>query len=182
MDLPDVTLSTEASIGVALAQVGHTDADVLRHADTAMYAAKSAGSTIATYTAALDAGRADRLALLADLHLALERDEIEVHYQPKLDLALDRITSVEALIRWTHPTLGPLTPGDFMPLAESTGLIDLVTRTVLRQGPAPVRRLARGRPRPHRRGQPLRPQRPQRLPARRGHRGARGRPESPRTS
>ena len=134
VDLPDVTLSTEASIGVALAHDGHGQADVMRHADTAMYAAKSTGATVVTYTADLDAGRAERLALLTDLHLALERDEIDLHYQPKLDLALDRITSVEALIRWTHPTLGHLAPGDFMPLAESTGLIDLVTQTVLRKG------------------------------------------------
>jgi diguanylate cyclase (GGDEF)-like protein len=133
VDLPDVTLSTEASIGIALAQHGQTYADVLRHADTAMYAAKATGASMATYTRALDAGRAERLALLADLHVALERDEIEVHFQPKLDLTLDRLTGVEALIRWTHPTLGPLTPGDFIPLAESTGLIDLVTYAVLRK-------------------------------------------------
>jgi len=131
VDLPGVTVSTEASIGIARAEPGDSPADVMRHADTAMYAAKSAGSTVAAYSLELDAGRAERLALLADLHLALERGELELHYQPKLDLHRNQVTSVECLVRWRHPTLGPLTPDLFMPLAESTGLIDLVTQSVL---------------------------------------------------
>jgi diguanylate cyclase (GGDEF)-like protein len=131
VDLPDVTLSTEASIGVAVAEPGYTDADVLRHADTAMYAAKETGISVAVYSTALDAGRAERLALLADLHLALERDELELHYQPKLDLAFDLVTGVEALVRWTHPRLGSLAPDMFIPLAESTGLIEQLTHAVL---------------------------------------------------
>ncbi len=129
--LPDATVTTQASIGVAIAEVGEVDADVLRHADTAMYAAKAAGTGIATYTAELDAGRAERLALLADLTLALEHDDLELHYQPKLDLAFNLVTSVEALVRWTHPTLGPLAPDVFIPLAESTGLIEQLTDAVL---------------------------------------------------
>ena len=96
-----------------------------------MYAAKASGTSIAVYTADLDAGRGDRLALLADLHLALEHDELELHYQPKLDLAFNVVTGVEALVRWTHPTRGPVPPDVFIPLAESTGLIDQLTRLVL---------------------------------------------------
>lgn len=131
VDLPDVTVSTAASIGVALAAAGHTHSDVLRHADTAMYAAKASGTAVTVYTTDLDAGRAERLALLADLTVALERDQLELHYQPKLDLAFDVVTGVEALVRWTHPTLGPLAPDVFIPLAESTGLIDQLTDVVL---------------------------------------------------
>ena len=131
IELADVTVSTEASVGVAVASPGQTHADLLRHADTAMYAAKAAGHHLAVFTPELDKGRADRLALLADLHLALDRDELELHYQPKLDLALGEVTSVEALVRWTHPTLGPLSPAVFVPLAESTGLIEHLTQTVL---------------------------------------------------
>ncbi len=130
VDLSDVTVSTAASIGIAVEQ-GHTHTDLLRHADTAMYAAKAAGVAVTVYTPALDRGRGERLALLADLHLALERDELEVHYQPKLDLRGGVVTSVEALVRWTHPTLGPLSPDVFIPLAESTGLIEQLTHTVL---------------------------------------------------
>jgi len=96
-----------------------------------MYAAKTTGTTLTVYTPAVDAGRAHRLALLADLSVALQRDELELHYQPKLDLAFGLVTSVEALVRWTHPTLGPLPPDDFIPLAESTGLIDQLTESVL---------------------------------------------------
>ena len=131
VDLPDGTVSTEASIGVSLAESEQTHADILRHADTAMYAAKTTGTTVTVYTPALDAGRAHRLALLADLSVALQRDELELHYQPKLDLAFGLVTSVEALVRWTHPTLGPLPPDEFIPLAESTGLIDQLTEAVL---------------------------------------------------
>jgi diguanylate cyclase (GGDEF)-like protein len=131
VDLPEVTISTEASIGVALADAERSDADLLRQADTAMYAAKGTGEAVTIYSPALDAGLAERLELLAELHLALERDELELHYQPKLDLDFGVITSVEALVRWTHPRLGPLAPDVFIPLAESTGLIEELTHVVL---------------------------------------------------
>jgi diguanylate cyclase (GGDEF)-like protein len=131
VELSDVTISTDASIGIALAQPGHDQADVLRHADTAMYAAKNAGASVRVYTPELDAGRADRLVLLNDLHRALEDGALEVHYQPKFDLDFDLITGVEALVRWDHPTRGLVPPDIFIPLAESTGLIEPLTRVVL---------------------------------------------------
>ncbi len=131
VDLPDVTVSTGASIGVAVDGGGQSYTDLLRHADTAMYAAKDAGVPVVVYTERLDHGRAERLELLADLRSALDRDEIDVHFQPKLDLADGIVSSVEALVRWTHPTLGPVAPAGFIPLAESTGLIDLLTQVVL---------------------------------------------------
>jgi diguanylate cyclase (GGDEF)-like protein len=131
VELSDVTVSTAASIGVAFGRPGHDQADVLMHADTAMYAAKSSGASVRVYTANLDAGRADRLVLLNDLHRALEDNALDVHYQPKLDLGFDLITGVEALVRWDHPTRGLIPPDIFIPLAESTGLIEPLTRAVL---------------------------------------------------
>jgi diguanylate cyclase (GGDEF)-like protein len=131
VQLPEATLSVHASIGVALAQPGSTASDLLRHADTAMYEAKDTDARVVVYTPDLDRGRAERLALLADLHLALERGELHVVYQPKLELATGRITSVEALVRWRHPRLGPLSPDVFIPLAEANGLIEPLTEVVL---------------------------------------------------
>ncbi|GAB7190876.1 EAL domain-containing protein [Kineococcus sp. NUM-3379] len=133
VDLDGVTVSTDASLGVAVATEGQDHTDLLRHADTAMYAGKTAGTRVMLYTPALDRGRAERLALLTDLHAALERGELHLRYQPKLDLARGAVTSVEALVRWAHPALGPLTPDAFIPLAESTGLIDQLTKVVLAQ-------------------------------------------------
>ena len=132
VDLREATVATGASVGIAIARAGSTAADLLRHADTAMYAAKAAGEAVAVYDEALDRGRAERLALLADLHRALSTEELVLHYQPKLDLAAGVVTSVEALVRWDHPRLGRLMPDAFVPLAESTGLIEPFTLQVLR--------------------------------------------------
>jgi diguanylate cyclase (GGDEF)-like protein len=131
--LPEATIVTQASIGVAVAVDGESADDVLRHADTAMYAAKNAHDRLVLYSAELDRGRAEKLALLADLQIALTRDELELHYQPQLSLSSGRITGVEALVRWRHPRLGLLSPDVFIPLAESGGLIDKLTLTVLGQ-------------------------------------------------
>jgi predicted signal transduction protein with EAL and GGDEF domain len=125
-------VSTGASLGIAVATTGLTDSDMLRHADTAMYAAKATGQPV-IYADDLDKGRAERLAMLADLHIALERDELELLYQPQLDLVTGQITAVEALVRWRHPELGLLSPDAFIPLAESTGLIHRLTDVVLRK-------------------------------------------------
>jgi EAL domain-containing protein (putative c-di-GMP-specific phosphodiesterase class I) len=131
VQLPEATVSTGAGIGIALARPDGTKDDLLRHADTAMYAAKASGAACVVYDETLDHGRAERLSLLADLHQALEDDDLTLHYQPKFDLAFGVVTSVEALVRWTHPRLGPMSPDTFVPLAESTGLIEPFTRSVL---------------------------------------------------
>ncbi len=133
------TLSIEASIGVATTDEGASPQDLLRHADTAMYAAKAAGLPVQRYTAELDRGRGERLALVADLRLALDRDELFVMYQPKLDLQTRRVAGVEALVRWQHPRLGTLTPAAFILIAESTGLIEPLTAVVLRSALAACR-------------------------------------------
>jgi diguanylate cyclase (GGDEF)-like protein len=131
VDLPEITVSTDASIGICVGAGRQSHDDLLRHADRAMYAAKDSGAPHVVYTAELDRGRVERLAMLADLRRALDREELEVHYQPKLDLTFGVVTSVEALVRWSHPVLGPLSSEAFIPLAESTGLIEQLTRLVL---------------------------------------------------
>ena len=140
IDLPEAVLSTRASIGIAFGSPGCTGADLLRHADTAMYAAKAGESPVVAYTEELDHGRAERLTMLADLALALERDEFELRYQPQLDLHSEGVRSVEALVRWRHPERGLLTPDEFVPLAESSGLIGELTHHVLRQALRQCRR------------------------------------------
>jgi diguanylate cyclase (GGDEF)-like protein len=133
ISLAEAVVSTRASIGVALGGAGLGAADLLRHADTAMYAAKGGDTSVVVYSEELDRGRADRLTLLADLHLALTNDELRLYYQPQLDLHTDRIVSVEALVRWQHPVRGLLAPDEFIPLAESAGLIEELTHQVLRK-------------------------------------------------
>jgi diguanylate cyclase (GGDEF)-like protein len=140
VELDDVTLSVEASIGVATTAYAATASDLLRHADTAMYAAKTSGGGVHRYGPELDRGRAERLALVADLRLALDREELFLLYQPQVDLRSGRITGVEALVRWQHPRLGTLSPDTFIPLAESTGLIEPLTRLVLRSAVHACRR------------------------------------------
>ena len=127
----EATLSVEASIGVASTADGSKPHDLLRHADTAMYAAKAAKSSVQRYTTELDRGRGERLALVADLRVALERDELAVLFQPKVDLRARRVCGAEALVRWHHPRLGLLSPDVFIPIAESTGLIEPLTHLVL---------------------------------------------------
>jgi diguanylate cyclase (GGDEF)-like protein len=118
-------LFTGASIGVALAPAHGTDIDELvRRADLAMYAAKSAGKgSFRFFDADMEEKvNADRQMAL-DLRGTLEREEFEIYYQPILDLRSNAITCCEALLRWTHPVRGPVSPAEFIPVAEDTGLI-----------------------------------------------------------
>jgi len=137
--LDEAALSIEASIGVATTDDASTAADLLRHADTAMYAAKAGSTAVHRYTPELDRGRGERLALVADLRLALQRDELVVLFQPKVDLHTRELISAEALVRWQHPRLGMLSPDVFIPIAESTGLIEPLTHVVLRSALAACR-------------------------------------------
>jgi diguanylate cyclase (GGDEF)-like protein len=129
--LDDALVSSEVSIGIALAGRDASSSELLRHADTAMYTAKTGSEPVVVYSAALDYGRAERLALAADLQDALEDDEFVLLYQPKLSLTAGHIIGVEALVRWQHPKLGLLEPDAFIPLAEATGLVEPLTRIVL---------------------------------------------------
>jgi EAL domain-containing protein (putative c-di-GMP-specific phosphodiesterase class I) len=96
-----------------------------------MYDAKRGRRGVATYTADRDPYSADRLGLLAELRSAIERDELVLHYQPKISLETGEPTGAEALVRWQHPSRGLLGPDAFIPLAERTGAVADLTRWVV---------------------------------------------------
>lgn len=128
-------LFTSASIGIALSATGYErPEDILRDADTAMYKAKSLGKA---RHAMFDTGMHERAVTLlrmeADLRRAIERSELRVHYQPIVSLESGRIVGVEALARWEHPVRGLVSPADFIPMAEETGLILPIGRWVLNE-------------------------------------------------
>jgi EAL domain-containing protein (putative c-di-GMP-specific phosphodiesterase class I) len=122
-----------ASIGVALSPRDATDAEsLIKQADAAMYRAKQTGRNgIACYTADLDGCLSPSLTIQAGLARALSRGELSLHYQPQVDIPSGRIVGLEALLRWTSPDLGAVSPADFIPLAEETGLIVDIDRWVL---------------------------------------------------
>jgi len=112
-----------ASIGISMYPGDGTDVSyLLRHADTAMYRAKQAGSGYSYYESAMEVVLADRLKMENELRRGLERDEITVFYQPVVD-ATGEVAGAEALVRWLHPERGLVLPAEFIPLAEETGLI-----------------------------------------------------------
>jgi diguanylate cyclase (GGDEF)-like protein len=118
-------ITVGASIGVScFPDNGTNAADLLRQADSAMYAAKRSGKNRVTYfTADLGVSVRERLNLENQLRAALARGEISVHYQPEFDIRTQRLVRFEALARWTHQTLGPIPPSKFIPVAEESGLI-----------------------------------------------------------
>jgi diguanylate cyclase (GGDEF)-like protein len=124
----------EASVGIALYPEHGTTADELvQHADVAMYAAKYAHSGAAVYDRDDDQSSPERLALIGELRGAIGRDDLVLHYQPKVDIDApgDAALAVEALVRWEHPVHGLVPPAEFIPLAEHTGLMRPLTLWVL---------------------------------------------------
>ncbi len=133
--LPDLELSVSCSIGVAIYPDHATDEDeLLRRADTAMYQVKREGkNAVGMFDPAFGESSGRCIALENDLRRALKRDELEVHFQPVVDGFSGRIDSIEALVRWRHPTAGMLDPSHFIALAEESGLIRELTATVMNQ-------------------------------------------------
>ncbi len=123
-----------ASVGVCLFPKDGDDVEtLLKNADTAMYRAKENGrDNIQFYARDMHIRALERLMMEQDLRHALERQELELHYQPQMDLREGRIIGVEALLRWRHPLHGLLSPLKFVPLAEETGLIESIGEWVLR--------------------------------------------------
>ena len=129
------TLRLGASVGIVVHGSAHVDADdLLRRADVAMYAAKATGrNRFEFFRDEMGRHVGELLALEQDLRLGLERGELMVHYQPEIDLASDRIVGAEALVRWNSPERGMVAPGNFIPVAESSGLIAPLGEFVLRE-------------------------------------------------
>ena len=128
-------VSIGASIGIAASpDDGRTDDDLTRNADLALYAAKAAGrGVLRFYEPAMHAAADRRHMLEQDLTDALKRDALRVVYQPVVSCKGERVTGFEALLRWTHPIHGPISPAEFIPIAEESSLIEKVGEWVLRR-------------------------------------------------
>ena len=130
--LPDVQLTVEASFGIAAyPDDGAEPETLMRRAAIAMFSAKQKGQPLAFYQAGWDESNQRRLALLRDFKVALANDGLHVVYQPKLSLRDPQYLGAEALVRWRHPQLGPLSPDEFIPLAETSGDITLLTHWMI---------------------------------------------------
>jgi diguanylate cyclase (GGDEF)-like protein len=130
--LDGLSLKVAASLGIAFFPDDGDEVDALvQRADAAMYRAKAMQSGLELYAAEEDGRTPDQLMLVSELHQALERREFVLHFQPKVDLRTGEMRSVEALVRWQHPERGMLSPAEFIPLAEQTGLMKRLTLYVL---------------------------------------------------
>ena len=122
------------SVGVAFYPDNGAHGKLIARADAAMYAAKRAGgSCYAFYTSAMDADAREQFDLLRDLRKALELNQLELFYQPKIDATTAKVTAVEALLRWKHPTRGVVPPGIFIPVAERFGVIGALGNWVIEE-------------------------------------------------
>jgi len=133
IDQHDLHVTT--SIGLSVYPDDGLDAETLvKNADTAMYQAKENGrQSYQFFKPAMNVRAVERQSIEESLRRALERQEFVLHYQPKVNLMTGEITGAEALIRWTHPTRGPISPGQFIPVAEDCGLILPISQWVLRE-------------------------------------------------
>ena len=133
--IDDNPLYVTASIGISLfPNDGDTADDLLRHADVALYKAKDQGRNgFQFFEAEMTTYAYENLLLESALRVAVSRNQLRVHYQPQVNLANGELCGVEALVRWQHPVLGLIPPGQFIPLAEDAGVIGMIGEWVLRE-------------------------------------------------
>lgn len=132
--LGEAVFPLSASLGLVFCpEHGSDAATLLRRADVAMYTAKRSGSGYAVYREDYDLNNTYRLQLMGDLRSAIEKEELRLAFQPKIDVKRNRLTGVEALLRWEHPKHGWIPPSEFIPMAEQIGVIHVLTSWVLTQ-------------------------------------------------
>jgi diguanylate cyclase (GGDEF)-like protein len=132
--LGGVSIDVKASMGIALYPLHAEDAGTLmKRADIAMYQAKRNHNAYALYESGRDEHSLRRLAIISELRQAVASDALELHFQPKIDIATERAIHAEALVRWRHPVHGMLPPDEFIPLAEQAGDIGIITKWVLKR-------------------------------------------------
>jgi diguanylate cyclase (GGDEF)-like protein/PAS domain S-box-containing protein len=134
-DIEGRVLAVAASVGIAIAPRDGENADMLlKFADMALYSAKSEGGrAFRAFDPEMNVRAQERRALERDLRLAVANNEFEIHYQPSVNLAANKVSGFEALVRWNHPERGIISPADFIPVAEDIGLIEKLGEWVLRQ-------------------------------------------------
>jgi diguanylate cyclase (GGDEF)-like protein len=143
LSLEDQMVDIGAGLGIA-AYPEHADdgETLLSMAEVAMYAAKQRNDGAVVYDAAMDKGSAKSLSLLTELRSAIERNEFRLHVQPKISLQTGRVVGMESLVRWVHPERGNVFPDEFIPFAEQTGFIRVLTRWVMEKSAELCRELA----------------------------------------
>jgi len=128
-----VPINIEARVGICCYPThGEIAAELLRRVDTALFNAKEQSLPIAIYDPTQDQQHRRQLAILGDLRRAVAANELSLVYQPKVDVRSHEVRSLEALLRWTHPRHGPISPSEFVPLAERAGTVALLTNWVIR--------------------------------------------------
>ncbi|WP_460365639.1 putative bifunctional diguanylate cyclase/phosphodiesterase [Actinocorallia lasiicapitis] len=132
--LDGMTFDLEGSVGIALSPDHAPDFELLlQRADVAMYVAKEGRTGVEIYSPAADRNSPARLGLLGDLRRGIDRRELELYYQPKIELATGALVGMEGLLRWRHPERGLIGPEEFLPLAEQTYLMKAITHYVVRE-------------------------------------------------
>ena len=140
LEVEGMSLEMGASVGVAwFPKDGDNSHALLRCADVAMYHAKTHGERYQIYDTGMDTNSTRRLTILADLGVAIRENQLQLHYQPRIDLATGNCNGCEALLRWQHPEQGMVPPGDFIPLAEMTEMIHPLSHWVVRQALQQIR-------------------------------------------